>query len=242
MIRIGVLGCGYFGAEFARAVKEMKGIQLAAVYSPGKSSERLSSELGCPRSSSVNEIMENADIDAVIIATPNYLHHQHVLAAAEAGKHIFCEKPFALDAGEAVEMVEACRKAKVTLMVGHIMHFYHGIARVQAMILEGLFGDILTMHIERTGWEQKRCRRNPAAICFTIFTRSILCSGLWEYPRKCTGQAVIWDTAVQSLEMRTMCSFLPPASEGMPLQHYSMVPASGWEIILSVSTVRKRGR
>ena len=54
MIRIGVLGCGYFGAEFARAVKEMKGIQLAAVYSPGKSSERLSSELGCPRSSSVN--------------------------------------------------------------------------------------------------------------------------------------------------------------------------------------------
>lgn len=137
MIRIGVLGCGYFGAEFARAVKEMKGIQLAAVYSPGKSSERLSSELGCPRSSSVNEIMENADIDAVIIATPNYLHHQHVLAAAEAGKHIFCEKPFALDAGEAVEMVEACRKAKVTLMVGHIMHFYHGIARVQAMIQEG---------------------------------------------------------------------------------------------------------
>ena len=120
MIRIGVLG-GYFGAEFARAVKEMKGIQLAAVYSPGKSSERLSSELGCPRASSVNEIMENADIDAVIIATPNYLHHQHVLAAAEAGKHIFCEKPFALDAGEAAEMVEACRKAKVTLMVGHIM-------------------------------------------------------------------------------------------------------------------------
>ena len=99
MIRIGVLGCGYFGAEFARAVKEMKGIQLAAVYSPGKSSERLSSELGCPRASSVNEIMENADIDAVIIATPNYLHHQHVLAAAEAGKHIFCVKPFALDAG-----------------------------------------------------------------------------------------------------------------------------------------------
>lgn len=156
MIRIGVLGCGYFGAEFARAVKEMKGIQLAAVYSPGKSSERLSSELGCPRASSVNEIMENADIDAVIIATPNYLHHQHVLAAAEAGKHIFCEKPFALDAGEAAEMVEACRKAKVTLMVGHIMHFYYGIARVQAMIQEGFFGDILTMHIERTGWEQKK--------------------------------------------------------------------------------------
>ena len=91
MIRIGVLGCGYFGAEFSRAIKEREDVQLAAVYSPGKSSERLSRELGCPRASSVDEIMENADIDAVIIATPNYLHHQHVLAAAGAGKHIFCE-------------------------------------------------------------------------------------------------------------------------------------------------------
>ena len=95
MIRIGILGCGYFGAEFARAVREMQGIQLTAIYSPGKSSERLSNELGCRRASSVEEIMENAEIDAVIIATPNHLHYQHVLAAAEAGKHIFCEKPFA---------------------------------------------------------------------------------------------------------------------------------------------------
>ena len=60
MIRIGVLGCGYFGAEFARAIKEREDVQLAAVYSPGKSSERLSRELGCPRASSVDEIMENA--------------------------------------------------------------------------------------------------------------------------------------------------------------------------------------
>lgn len=156
MIRVGILGCGYFGAEFARAVKEMKEVQLAAVYSPGKSSERLSAELDCKRVSSVEEIMGNPDIDAVIIATPNYLHHEHVLAAAGAGKHIFCEKPFALDADDAREMVEACRKAKVTLMVGHIMHFYQGIARVKDMIQDGLFGDILTMHIERTGWEQKK--------------------------------------------------------------------------------------
>lgn len=156
MIRIGVLGCGYFGAEFARAIKEREDVHLAAVYSPGKSSERLSREPGCPRASSVDEIMENADIDAVIIATPNYLHHQHVLAAAGAGKHIFCEKPFALNAEDAAEMVEACRKAEVTLMVGHIMHFYQGIARVKAMIQDGFFGDILTMHIERTGWERKK--------------------------------------------------------------------------------------
>ena len=63
-----------------------------------KEFRQLSSELGCPRASSVNEIMENADIDAVIIATPNYLHHQHVLAAAER-ESIFSVKPFALTQG-----------------------------------------------------------------------------------------------------------------------------------------------
>ncbi len=75
MIRIGVLGCGYFGAEFARAIKEREDVQLAAVYSPGKSSERLSRELGCLWASSVDEIMENADIDAVIAARPDVFNH-----------------------------------------------------------------------------------------------------------------------------------------------------------------------
>lgn len=156
MIRIGVLGCGYFGGEFARAIKEMDGAELAAVYSPGKSSERLSQELGCRRAESVEEIMADGSIGAVIVATPNYLHHEHVVAAAKAGKHVFCEKPFALNAEEAKEMVKACREARVTLMVGHIMHFYQGISRVKEMIAGGFFGDILTMHVERTGWEQKK--------------------------------------------------------------------------------------
>lgn len=155
-MRIGVLGCGYFGAEFARAVKELDGMELAAVYSPGAGAERVSRELGCVRAGSIEAITEDTAIDAVIVATPNYLHYQHVLMAAKAGKHIFCEKPFALSWKDAAEMSEACRQANVTLMVGHIMHFYQGIAEVKAMIDRGEFGEILTMHIERTGWEQRK--------------------------------------------------------------------------------------
>ncbi|MDO5350510.1 MAG: Gfo/Idh/MocA family oxidoreductase [Lachnospiraceae bacterium] len=156
MVRIGILGCGYFGAEFARAVKEQNGMELVAVYSPGNSAERVSRELGCGRAERMEDILEDAAIDAIIVATPNYLHHQHVLMAAEAGKHIFCEKPFALSWKDAAEMANACRNAHVTLMVGHIMHFYPGIAEVKAMVERGEFGEILTMHIERTGWEQKK--------------------------------------------------------------------------------------
>ncbi len=158
MIRIGVLGCGYFGAEFARAITELNGMELAAVYSPGAGAERVSRELHCARVESIEEMMTSDDIDAVIIATPNYLHHQHVLMAAESGKHIFCEKPFALSRRDAAEMAAVCQAAGVTLMVGHIMHFYPGIMQVKAMIDRGELGKILTMHIERTGWEQKKAK------------------------------------------------------------------------------------
>lgn len=156
MIRIGVLGCGYFGAEFARAVKEAEGMELAAVYSPGSGAERVSRELGCRRAGSIEEIMEDEQIQAVIIATPNDLHYSQVLWAAGAGKHIFCEKPFALRKQDAREMVAACKKAGVVLMAGHIMHFYHGIWELKSRINRGELGEILTMHIERTGWENKK--------------------------------------------------------------------------------------
>lgn len=156
MIRFGILGCGYFGGEFARAITQMEGTRLLAVYSPGESSKRLSRELGCKRADSIEEIMEDPNIDAVIIATPNDLHESHVKMAAAAGKHVFCEKPFALSASSAQGMTKACGAAGVTLMVGHIMHFYPGIEAVKTMADEGGFGRILTMHVERTGWEEKK--------------------------------------------------------------------------------------
>lgn len=156
MVRIGVLGCGYFGAEFARAVKEMEEAELVSVYSPGTGAGLVSRELGCERAGSIQEMMEDGRIQAVIVATPNYLHHEHVLMGAEAGKHIFCEKPFALDLEDAREMVKACKTAGITLMVGHIMHFYPGIWKLKAMIDGGEFGKLLSMHIQRTGWEKRK--------------------------------------------------------------------------------------
>lgn len=156
MISFGVLGCGYFGAEFARAIMELEGVRLGAVYSPGKSSERLSLELGCCRKDSLEGILEDPSINAVIVATPNDLHCNHVKLAAAAGKHIFCEKPFALSASDALGMANACKEAGITLMAGHIMHFYPGIETVKTMIEDGFFGKLLTMHVERTGWEEKK--------------------------------------------------------------------------------------
>ena len=61
-----VLGCGYFGAEFARAVSQMPGARLAAVYSPGESAGRVSRELGCPRAATLEQIWQDPAVDALL--------------------------------------------------------------------------------------------------------------------------------------------------------------------------------
>jgi predicted dehydrogenase len=80
-------------------------------------------EKNCYNYSNFDEIRNNADIDAVYVITPNALHKEQVIRVARAGKHVICEKPMAINAKEAKEMVEACDKAKVKLLVGYRMHF-----------------------------------------------------------------------------------------------------------------------
>ncbi len=149
-----VIGCGHFGSEFARALKEINPEMLSIVYSPGEGAQRLGTELTCAYTNSIDVISNDDTIDAVIICSPNYLHKEHVLLFASKGKHIFCEKPFALSSQDAKEMIQACKNSNI-LMVGHIMHYYSGIQHIKKIIDSGDFGKVLSVHVERTGWENK---------------------------------------------------------------------------------------
>ena len=151
-----VIGTGHFGAEFARALQEINPEMLEIVYSPGDSCVKLATELGCKFTHNLNDILNDKSINCAIITSPNYLHKEHVLQCASAGKNIFCEKPFALSAPDAKEMIQACETYNVTLMVGHIMHFFDGIKKVKDLIVSGDFGTIMNAHVERTGWENKQ--------------------------------------------------------------------------------------
>ncbi len=153
--KFAVIGCGHFGSEFARALLEINPKMLAIVYSPGEGAKRLGTELNCSYTNSIEDVANDNSIDAVIICSPNYLHKEHVLLFASKGKHIFCEKPFALSSSDAKEMISACQKQNCFLMVGHIMHYYSGIQHVKKLIESGDFGKVLSIHVERTGWEHK---------------------------------------------------------------------------------------
>ncbi len=89
-----------------------------------------------------DQIRNNPDIDAVYVITPNALHHDQVIRCARAGKHVICEKPMAINAREGQEMVDACKKANVALLVGYRMRFEANTLEVIRMRKAGEFGAI----------------------------------------------------------------------------------------------------
>lgn len=149
----GVIGTGYFGAELARYTDEIEGAKVVSVYDPDNA-KPIAEELNCDVSNSIDEIVSREDIDCIIVASPNNVHKEPVVKAAQNGKHVFCEKPIALSYEDCVEMVEACEENGVIFMAGHIMNFYNGVQHAKKLINDGVIGKVLYCHSARNGWEE----------------------------------------------------------------------------------------
>lgn len=153
VVKYGVVGTGYFGAELARAMKDNKGAKIVAVFDP-ENGEIIANELECEAVDTLDSLVTRDDIDCVIVATPNYLHKEPVIKAAQNHKNVFCEKPIALNYQDCVDMVNACKEAGVIFMAGHIMNFFNGVHHAKELINEGAIGDILFVKSVRNGWEE----------------------------------------------------------------------------------------
>ena len=138
MIGYGVVGSGYFGAELARIMNTKPGAVIRAVHDP-ENGAAVAAELGCDAEGSLKALVSRKDIQAVIVATPNYLHKEPVLAAAAHGLNVFCEKPIALSYGDCREMVRACQDNHVIFMAGHVMNFFRGLPKAieESAIVDG---------------------------------------------------------------------------------------------------------
>lgn len=155
MVRYGIVGVGYFGAELGRIMKDQKDAKVTVVYDP-ENGKTVAEEIGCDAASSLNELVSREDVDAVIVATPNYLHKEPVIEAAKHGKHVFCEKPIALSYKDCDEMVKACEENNVIFMAGHIMNFFNGVHHAKQLINDGVIGKVLYCHSARNGWEDEQ--------------------------------------------------------------------------------------
>lgn len=148
VLRVAIMGLGGYGNRVAEAMKACKKAKLVGVISgtPSKILDWRSKYnipvKNCYNYENFDEIKSNKDIDAVYVITPNALHHDQVIRLAKAGKHVICEKPMAINAAEAGEMIDACEKANVKLLVGYRMHFEPNTLEVIRMRKAGDFGKI----------------------------------------------------------------------------------------------------
>jgi len=118
-------------------------VRLVAAADPRtEARRRFESEFGAPSYATVEALCDDADVDAVYIATPHALHAAHAVAAARKGKHALVEKPMALTLRDCEAMIAAAREAGVTLIVGHSHSFDAPIARTRELIAGGSYGQL----------------------------------------------------------------------------------------------------
>ena len=134
-----IIGTGYFGAELGRILNEQEGARVVAVLDP-ENARTIAEEYGCDVETDLDTLCSRDDVDAVIVATPNYLHKEPVITAARHKKHIFCEKPIALSYKDCDEMVKAAEENGVIFMAGHVMNFFRGIRHTKQLIAQGKIG------------------------------------------------------------------------------------------------------
>lgn len=89
-----------------------------------------------------DRVRDNPAIDAVYIALPNSMHCEYTVRAAEAGKHVFCEKPMAISSAECRKMIDACLRAKVKLMVGYRTHYDATFRKLNQLVRSGALGEV----------------------------------------------------------------------------------------------------
>lgn len=141
-LRVGVIGTGFGSTVQIPAFRAHPRVEVVAVASgqPGKA-RRVADTFGIPHAFDAYAALAAAELDLVSITAPPYLHHPMTMAALAAQRHILCEKPMALSAVEAMEMLREAERAKVAHLIDHELRFNPNRSRVKALIESGFIGN-----------------------------------------------------------------------------------------------------
>lgn len=156
MVGIGIVGCGGMGRSLVDGIVKTEGAELRAAFDPEVEASRMvTSKYGGTVAPSREALLSRSDVDAVIVATPGYLHAEPVIAAARANKHVFCEKPFALNLADCDSMIRECRDAGVNLMVGQVLRLLPVFKESTRIVREELGPPVAMSAIRISGWRFK---------------------------------------------------------------------------------------
>lgn len=157
-MRIGVIGVGAMGKHHARIYSEMRDVELVGVADINeKTAKEVATEYNSEAVSDCEHLLRN-DLDAVSIAVPTTFHKDIALKAANYGVHMLIEKPIAESVMSADVIINAVRREKLKLMIGHIERFNPAILKLKALIDAGELGEILSISCRRVGPYSPRIR------------------------------------------------------------------------------------
>ena len=164
MIHVGIAGIGFMGMTHYNAYQKIRGVKVAALCE--QDPKRLAGDWrsikgnfgpqgqimdlgGIARYADLDEMLCNAKLDLIDVCLPPAWHAEVTIAALEAGKHVFCEKPIALNPADANRMVQAARRAGKLLMIGHVLPFVPEYRFAYEAITSGRYGRMLGGHFKR---------------------------------------------------------------------------------------------
>jgi len=143
---VAIAGFGWWGKHMATRLADHPLIRVVGVVEPMEANHAAIAKMGLTVWTDLSQALATDAVDAVILTTPNLLHEEQVIQCAQAGKHVFCEKPLGLTAGSARRSVAAVKAAGVQLGIGHERRFEPAMMALKADIASGTLGTI--MHSE----------------------------------------------------------------------------------------------
>ena len=147
MLDAAIIGLGWWGQRLVNAVQGSGLIRFArGVTLEPELAREFAAKCGLTIGTSYEDVLADPAIQAVVLATPHTGHRAQVEAAAAAGKHVYCEKPFALCRADAQAMLDACARARVTIAVGHHFRLMPSMKALRREVASGALGAI--MHVE----------------------------------------------------------------------------------------------
>lgn len=148
-IGLGVLGCGAFGQFALSYITQLPEIELVGIGATYPDAAReVTGQYGVRDYETAENLVQQAEVDLVYIATPPFLHHEQSMLALEAGKHVLCEKPLALTLDQAHEMLDAAGQ-RDRLIIANLVQRYNPLYRpVKTIIDESLLGEPVHAYFE----------------------------------------------------------------------------------------------
>jgi len=252
-IRWGIAGPGWVARDFiAPAMVDSPGSSITAcVGSSQEKGQAFAGKFGIRRvHATVDGLMNDPDVDAVYIALPNAMHHAAVLAGAKAKKHLLCEKPFALSAAHAREMLAACKEAGIVLRIAHQIRTDLAVRRAREIVQSGALGRVASITLQRssviTPRDTWRADATQSGVIYDV------CVHLLDLGQWITGQKIVEVTALSHPDRRSNvpddtitilgrtekdCHVIARATREAPHAGNNLI-VEGWEGTLTTSPLR----